>query len=158
MREGKYWGSGQYHPCREEDAAAKHISSLLIHLLPSQPNSLLYPAPMTRSIHTTTELFLIELITSVPFYSFIGPCIFLFHFSQLNQLQPRSFLSYATHLQKKKKERFKIHITKLTILLFYFICLWVITAHGSSQARGQIGTVDASLYRSHSNVGSKLHL
>ena len=31
-------------------------------------------------------------------------------------------------------------------------------AYGSSQARGQIGTIAASLLHSHSNVGYELHL
>ena len=30
-------------------------------------------------------------------------------------------------------------------------------AYGSSQARGQIGAVDASLYHSHSNIRSEPH-
>ena len=47
-------------------------------------------------------------------------------------------------------------------LFFYFI-FWSFfratpTAHGGSQARGQIGARTAGLHHSHSNTGSELHL
>ena len=38
-----------------------------------------------------------------------------------------------------------------------FFCA-TLTAYGSSQARGQIRAVAASLHHSHSNMGSELHL
>ena len=43
---------------------------------------------------------------------------------------------------------------------FFFFLLFRATpvAYGGSQARGQIGVTAASLYHSHSNAGSKLHL
>ena len=45
-------------------------------------------------------------------------------------------------------------------ILFYFIWLFRATplAHGSSQARGQIGAIAAGLYHSHSNSRSMPHL
>ena len=46
----------------------------------------------------------------------------------------------------------------LFIYLFIFCFLGPHAAYGGSQARGQIGSVAASLHHSHSNVGSKLHL
>ena len=47
-----------------------------------------------------------------------------------------------------------------TVLFFFFNCLFRVTpmTYGSSQARGQIGAVAASLYHSHSNKGSKSYL
>ena len=46
---------------------------------------------------------------------------------------------------------------------FFFFFFWwgrvgALVAYGSTQARGWIGTIAASLRHSHSNVGSKLHL
>ena len=43
-------------------------------------------------------------------------------------------------------------------ILFFVFSMAALTAHGGSQARGLIGAVDTSLYHSHSNAGSELHL
>ena len=45
-------------------------------------------------------------------------------------------------------------------LFIYYFLLFRATpmAYGGSQARGEIGTVAAGLYQSHSNVGSELRL
>ena len=42
--------------------------------------------------------------------------------------------------------------------LFILFFRAALVAYGSSQARGLIGAVAASLHQSHSNSGSKLHL
>ena len=44
------------------------------------------------------------------------------------------------------------------VILFFFLFMAAPTAYGSSQARGWIGAVVASLHNSHSNAGSKTHL
>ena len=44
----------------------------------------------------------------------------------------------------------------LFFFLFLFLFMVVPEAYGSSQARGQIGAIAASLRHSHSKVGSKL--
>ena len=51
----------------------------------------------------------------------------------------------------------------LSFSLFFFFAFlpfsWAVpTAYGDCQARGLIRAVAASLYQSHSNVGSELHL
>ena len=43
-------------------------------------------------------------------------------------------------------------------LFFFFFFRAAPVAYGNSQARGQIRATAASLYHSHSNAGSKLHL
>ena len=44
------------------------------------------------------------------------------------------------------------------IYIIIIIILFTPTAYGSSQARGQIGALTASLHHSHSHARSKLHL
>ena len=47
----------------------------------------------------------------------------------------------------------------LFVCLFVFAISWATpTAHGGSQARGQIIAVAAGLHQSHSNTGSEPHL
>ena len=46
----------------------------------------------------------------------------------------------------------------LLLLFFSFLFRAAPAAYGSSQARGQVRAAAASLYYSHSNVRSKLHL
>ena len=62
-----------------------------------------------------------------------------------------------------KSKCFVFFISSLTIFGFLFVlgCLFfatILALYGSSQARGRIGGVAASLHHSHSNLGSKLHL
>ena len=56
----------------------------------------------------------------------------------------------------------QVHIKCLQVFLFFCFFLSFFraapTAHGGSQARGQIAVVATSLRHSHSNAGSKLHL
>ena len=51
------------------------------------------------------------------------------------------------------------HLVRFYFLFFFFVFLGLYPWHiGSSQARGPIGAVAASLRHSHSNMGSKLRL
>ena len=46
----------------------------------------------------------------------------------------------------------------LCIAIFFFFFRAAPAAHGSSQARGRIGTTAADVHHSHSNMESELHL
>ena len=105
------------------------------------------------------------------FFTKDGLCVFLFVLGFLWQLrypQPRiiiSLLLFATVTL-----RFSLIIYCCCYLsrlfnwflgfFFFFFLVFRATlgAYGSSQARGRIGAVAASLYLSHSNIGSKPHL
>ena len=63
---------------------------------------------------------------------------------------------YIVYLESKCA--FQILFICLFIYLFILLFRAGPEAYVSSQARVQIGAVAASLYHSHSNVGSKLHL
>jgi len=47
--------------------------------------------------------------------------------------------------------------TPIILFLFFLLLGATGTAHGSSQARGQIGATAAGLHHSHSNAGSWTH-
>ena len=60
---------------------------------------------------------------------------------------------------KRKKGNSKwqvfLEVIKVFVFIYFFDFRATIAAYGSSQARGQIGTVAASLHHSHSNTGSE---
>ena len=47
---------------------------------------------------------------------------------------------------------------QVSVYLFIYLVRAAPVAYGNSQARGQIGAVDAGLHHSHSNARSKPHL
>ena len=60
-----------------------------------------------------------------------------------------SMLKILAHIKPKLQMNFySYHALPKKIFFLY----------GSSQARGQVGAIAASLHHSHSNMGSKLHL
>ena len=79
------------------------------------------------------------------------------------QMQP-----YKEKKRKKRKKGFESKGTLVPVVgklvnflaFFFFFVLFRTTpvANGSSQARGQIRAVAASLHHSHSNAGSEPHL
>ena len=71
--------------------------------------------------------------------------------------QPLYAVGAALERQKKKKFFLKKQ-TKILKQVFFFFFRTSPAAFGNSQARGLIRATAASLYHSHSNMGSKLHL
>ena len=66
-------------------------------------------------------------------------------------------MAHVSELQFPHLYFFNFYLKKIFFGLFAIS--WVApTAHGGSQARGQIGAVAAGPHHSHSNSGSELHL
>ena len=72
---------------------------------------------------------------------------------------PRNSICHGV-AKKRKKGEGEIIILKQALFIYLSIQLFraAPVAHGSSQARGQIRAAAASLYHSHSNARSELHL
>ena len=85
------------------------------------------------------------------FVNFDGPP----HASHANFGTPVQKLSFE--ISKKSKKCENTEISCYFILLIYFFRTTPV-AYGSSQVRGRVGAVAASLHHSHSNTGSNMHL